>query len=76
MTCYLRHLSEVFQKAGIEVTKENKQKLDRVIHDLMHTKYKNCSSTWKEVKKHIAEDETGFVLTLKEAWNKQLQSAA
>ena len=70
MTCYFRHLGEVFKKAGIEVTSENRQKIDQVIHDLVNGKYKNCPAAWKEVKKHLAEDESGFALKLKESWKK------
>jgi len=29
MTCYFRPLQEIFKKAGIEVTKENRQGLDK-----------------------------------------------
>ncbi|MDH5448343.1 MAG: hypothetical protein OEY24_05095 [Candidatus Bathyarchaeota archaeon] len=67
MTCYFRHLKHVFEKAGIEVSKENKRKIDRVIHGIVGVEYKNCSSAWKEVKKRLAEDEDGFVSKLKEA---------
>lgn len=70
MTCYFRHLQEVFKKAQIEVTKENKQELDKVIHRIVATKYKDCPATWKEVKKRIAEDEEGFVSALKAEWTK------
>jgi molecular chaperone GrpE (heat shock protein) len=70
MTCYFRHLQDIFQKAGIEVTPENKRELDKVIHSLVDVKYKNCSSTWKAVKKTIAENESDFISQLKEAWNK------
>jgi len=65
MTCYFRHLNEIFEKAGVTVTKENKADVDRAIHSIVGTSYKNCSATWKEVKKHIAEDEEKFVNTLK-----------
>ena len=51
LTCYFRHLKEVFQNAGIEVTKENKLKIDKIIHSIVGIEYKNCSTTWKEVKK-------------------------
>jgi len=34
MTCYFRHLKQVFEKAGIEVTSENKREIDRVIHGI------------------------------------------
>ena len=71
MTCYFRHLQDVFKKAGIEVTKENKREIDRVIHGIVGVEYTNCSATWKQVKKRIAEDEEGFVSRLKEAWTKQ-----
>ncbi len=72
MTCYFRHLQQIFLKAGIEVTKENKRKIDKIIHDLVKVNYKNCPATWKEVKKSIAEDEENFVTKLRDAWKKQL----
>jgi ATP-dependent Zn protease len=65
MTCYFRHLKRVFEKTGITITKENKQDIDRVIHSIVGVDYKNCSATWKEVKKRIAEDEESFVNMLK-----------
>jgi len=67
MTCYFRHLKEVFTKAGIEVNKENKRDIDKIIHRITGVEYKNCPSTWKEVKKRIADDEEGFITKLKEA---------
>jgi hypothetical protein len=71
MPCYLRHLQHVFKKAGIEVTRENRREIDRVIHGIVDVGYKNCSATWKKVKKRIAEDEEGFVSELKTAWTRQ-----
>jgi ATP-dependent Zn protease len=65
MTCYFRHMTDVFEKVGITVTKENKKEVDRVIHSIVGTEYKNCSATWKEVKKRLAEDEESFMETLK-----------
>jgi ATP-dependent Zn protease len=70
MTCYFRHLQNVFTKAEIEVRKENKREIDRVIHEIVGVKYKNCSDTWKEVKKRLSENEGSFVSELKEAWDK------
>ena len=67
MTCYFRHLRQVFEKAGIEVTSENKRDIDRVIHRIVGIEYKNCPDAWREVKKRIAEDEEGFISRLKEA---------
>ena len=71
MTCYFRHLREIFKKIGIEVTSENKREIDRIIHGMVGVEYKNCSAAWKEVKKRMAEDEEGFTAKLKEALNKQ-----
>jgi hypothetical protein len=56
------------KKAGVDVTEANKREIDRVIHGTVGVKYKNCSATWKEVKKRITEDEDNFAVKLKEAW--------
>ena len=72
MTCYFRHLQEIFKKAGIEVTKENRQELDKIIHKIVSTKYKDCPATGREVKKRIAQDEAGFVAELKATWKKRV----
>ncbi|MEM3459290.1 MAG: hypothetical protein QXN36_07110 [Candidatus Bathyarchaeia archaeon] len=74
MTCYFRHLKEIFKKAGIQVTDENRREIDRIIHSIVHVKYKDCPAAWKEVKKQLAENEEDFLLKLKEAWNKQAQA--
>lgn len=68
MTCYFRHIQDIFAKAGITVTSENKREVDRVIHSIVGVEYKDCSAAWREVKKRIAVDEDGFVSELREAW--------
>jgi hypothetical protein len=65
MTCYFRHLKEVFKKTGIEVTSENKREIDRIIHEVAGVEYKSCPAVWKEVKKRLAEDEKRFISKLK-----------
>ena len=72
MTCYFRHIKQIFKKAGIEVTSENRREIDRVIHGIVGVEYKNCPAAWREVKKRIAEDEEAFVSTLKEALTKHV----
>jgi len=72
VTCYFRHLRHVFEKAGIEVTSENKRDIDRVVHSIVGAKHKNCPAAWREVKKKIAQDEEAFASKLKEAWNKRV----
>jgi len=71
MTCYFRHLKEVFQKANITVTPQNRQQIDKTIHGIVGVEYKNCPATWRQVKQRIVKDETGFVAMLKNAWNNQ-----
>ena len=68
MSCYFRHMKDVFEELGIHVTNENKKALDQAIHDLVSVKYKNCSPTWKEVKarfKGDPEERAAFLKALK-----------
>jgi hypothetical protein len=56
VTCYFRHLNAVFEKAGINVTKDNKHEIDKIIHRIVGVEYKNCPATWKAVKTQLAEN--------------------
>ncbi len=75
MTCYFRHLNEVFKKAGIEVTSQNKRDIDKVVHSIVGVEYKNCPAAWREVKRRLAEDEKAFVLRLQEDVKKALKTS-
>ena len=35
MSCYFMHMKDIFEEAGIEVIKENKKEIDRIIHGLV-----------------------------------------
>jgi ribosomal protein L23 len=48
----------------------NKREIDEAIREIVGVKYKDCSVTWKEVTKRIAENEGSFVSELKEKWSK------
>ncbi|MFW9799582.1 MAG: hypothetical protein ACFFD9_04050 [Candidatus Thorarchaeota archaeon] len=65
MTCYFRHVGRLLEDIGIVVTKENKRDIDRKIHELVGVDYKDCPTTWRAVKQRMAEDEDGFVSSLK-----------
>jgi hypothetical protein len=52
------------------VTDENKREIDRIIHKIVGVNYKDCPTTWKEVKKRVSEDKEGFVSELKAEWKK------
>ena len=66
MTCYFRHMKDIFGELGINITAENKRDVDRKIHEMLGIEYKDCSATWKEIKKHLSEDRVGFIAALRE----------
>ena len=70
MTCYFRHRKQLFTKAGITLTPENKRDLDEILHSFVNVKYKNCAATWKLIKEQIAADEAGFISKLQDLWKK------
>lgn len=47
------------KEAGIEVTDENREKNDEVIHEVIGetSKYEHCSGDWRKVGKQIRADE-------------------
>lgn len=70
MSCYFRHIRDIFEEAGIEVTPDNKKELDRIIHGIMEVEYKNCPPTWKAIKERIIGDAKAkrqFIKKLKES---------
>ena len=59
MSCYFRHMEDIFSQAGIDITKDNKKDIDRAIHKIVEIDYKNCSDAWKKIKEIIkGNDET------------------
>jgi len=74
VTCYFRHLTGVFKKAGIEVTSQNRREVDKVIHSIVGVEYKNCPAAWREVKKRLAEDEEAFISRLRKDVAKALKT--
>jgi ribosomal protein L17 len=71
MSCYFRHLGDIFAQAGIQVTKENKKELDQVLHRLVDVEYKNCSQAWRAIKGLKADEalRRKLVEDLKARWN-------
>jgi hypothetical protein len=63
-------MNGIFTEIGVEVTPENKRDIDKQIHKLLGVEYKNCSATWKELKKRRDEDESGFMKALDGALGK------
>ena len=56
MSCYFRHLKDVFNEAGIEVTPSNRKQIDQAIHQIVDTNYKDCPGTWQRLKQQMMTD--------------------
>lgn len=69
MTCYFKNsrMKELFEDIGIEVTKENRDVIDEVIHDMLSVDYPNCAAAWKMVRMKLKMDGPGFKERLKQA---------
>ena len=67
MTCYFRHMKDIFSEIGVIPTKDNKKEIDKKIHEYLGVEYKNCSQTWKLIKEHRAENPELFIKELKTA---------
>ena len=70
MSCYFRHLKELFSEAGIEVTPGNKKQIDEAIHRIVGVGYKECPAAWRKLKQEMLLDESKrqeFVGKLKRA---------
>ena len=57
MSCYLHHMSDLFDEAGIEVTKENRKQIDAHIAGIVGDAKQHCPTTWRLVKEWRADPE-------------------
>lgn len=57
MSCYFRHIEDIFQEAGISVSSNNRKRIDLAIHQIVGSTHDNCPETWKHLKQHIIGDE-------------------
>ncbi len=69
MTCYFKNsrMKDLFSDIGIEVTMENRAKVDEIIHDMFSVDYPNCAAAWKMVRKKLKVDGPGFKARLQAA---------
>lgn len=70
MSCYFRHIKDIIQEVGIEITPENRKEIDRILHGIVGVEYKNCSSAWRRIKEMVKGEPSKrerFVEKLKEA---------
>ena len=50
MSCYLRHMLQILEEAGVEVTSQNRKAIHRHIATIVGNADDTCSSTWRLVK--------------------------
>jgi len=55
MSCYIRHLADVFETLGVENNKDNRKMMDKSIRKVMKTD-KPCPEVWKQLKTIIADE--------------------
>jgi hypothetical protein len=58
VSCYFRHLKDLFSGTGITVTPENKKRLDAAIHKIVSVEYKNCPDAWKKIKIELLSEKS------------------
>lgn len=57
MSCYIRHLTDLFAQEGLEYNKPNRQKVDKKIRDMLDMSSEHCPEVWKKVKPMLADPE-------------------
>jgi len=62
MSCYTRHLDNLFAAAGIENTKENRKRADGFIREIIGMKEEGCPVVWREVKSRLADPDRSLEL--------------
>jgi hypothetical protein len=53
VSCYLRHMKDVLDEAGIVVTPSNRKQIDQAVHQAVGVVYKDCPATWRQVKENL-----------------------
>lgn len=62
MSCYTRHLGDLFALAGVEDTKENRKRADGFIREILAMREEGCPVVWREVKSQLADPDKGLKL--------------
>ncbi|MGA9351631.1 MAG: hypothetical protein WBW48_22885 [Anaerolineae bacterium] len=57
MSCYTRHLGDVFFEAGIEDNWENRKLADKHIREIVGKVDEDCPDVWREVKAWLKDIE-------------------
>jgi len=62
MSCYTRHLGDLFAAAGIENTKENRKRADGFIREILGMTGERCPVVWREAKTRLADPDKSLEL--------------
>ncbi len=68
MSCYFRHLDDVFAAVGIVLTKQNRAQVNATVVAALGKELSDCPDTWREVKAALGSDEAAFLGRLGDAW--------
>jgi hypothetical protein len=50
MSCYMRHLLDLFAEAGLEDTKQNRKAAHAALHSALELPEAHCPELWHEIK--------------------------
>jgi len=62
MSCYTRHLGDLFALAGIENTRENRKRADGFLREIIAMTGEGCLVVWREVKSRLADPDKSLEL--------------
>ena len=62
MSCYTRHLGDLFALAGIENTRENRKRADGFLREIIAMTGEGCPVVWREVKSRLADPDKSLEL--------------
>ena len=70
MSCYVRHLGDVFATAGIPDTRESRRWVHAMVQEI--TGEQDCPRIWRRAKAALASDAEREILiaTLRERWQR------
>ena len=68
MSCYLRHLDDIFLAAGIRLTKADRPRIHAIIQEI--TQRQTCPEVWRSLKARLPREDTWdqLVFQLRTRW--------
>ena len=57
MSCYTRHLGELFEEAGLVNTRDTRREADKCLRQILDMAEEDCPQVWRELKAWLARPE-------------------